>query len=119
MNVRATNDGGIVLSGSESAVLAPRPGGYWGAENGNLNAVESDGRLIFSTGIFRPLRPWKRPEFYASVALLFAIGIGGVLYDERCKKRALNFPSDRVLALSAAAIGFLLLSALVWLLAPA
>jgi len=68
--VAATNDGGIVLSGSEGAVLAPRPGGYWGAENGNLDAVESDGRLILSSGIFRPLRPWKRPELYASFAVL-------------------------------------------------
>ncbi len=119
LNVAATKDGGIVLSGSESAVLAPRPGGYWGAENGNLNAVESDGRLILSSGMFRPLRPWKRPELYASFALLFAIGIGGVLYDERRKKRPLSFPSNLMLALSAAVVGFLLLSALVWLLAPA
>ena len=119
LNVAATNDGGIVLSGSESAVLAPRPGGYWGAANGNLNAVESAGRLVLSSGIFRPLRPWKRPELYASVAVLFAIGIGGALYDERRKKRSSNIPSDPVLALSAAAIGFLLLSVLVWLLVPA
>jgi hypothetical protein len=119
LNVDATNDGGIVLSGSERAVLAPRPGGYWGAPNGNLNAVESNGRLVLGSGIFRPLRPWKRPELYASFAVLFAIGMGGALYDERRRKCALNFPSDLVLALSAAAIGFLLLSALVWLLAPA
>jgi len=108
LNVAATNDGGIVLSGSESAVLAPRPGGYWGAPNGNLNAVESNGRLVLSSGIFRPLRPWKRPELYASVALLFAIGMGGALYHERRRKRALNFPSALVLALSVVAIGFLL-----------
>ena len=77
IGVRATDDGKLHLSGGENAVLTPQPGGYWAAMGGNLNAVASDGRLILSTGIYRPLRFWKRPELYASLALVSVIGATG------------------------------------------
>jgi hypothetical protein len=56
--VRAGDDGSLRLSGRENAVLMPQPGGYWAAAGGNLNAVASDGRLVLSRGIYRPLRWW-------------------------------------------------------------
>ncbi len=81
--VRASDDGSLMLSGGENAVLSPRPGGYWAAESGNLNAVASDGRLILSTGPYRPLRWWKRPASYAALALLSSVGAAGAFAGTR------------------------------------
>jgi hypothetical protein len=113
--VRPTSDGGLALSGAVTAFLAPKDGGYWGSENGNLNAIESNGRLVLSSGIFRPLPVWKRPLLYASLAFLFAVGAGGALIGSRRRKPDLSFPSDLVLALSAASLGFLFVGAAIWL----
>jgi len=118
VGVRAANDGSLVLSGGENAVLAPRVGGYWASADGNLNAVQRNGRLVLSSGIFRTLPLWKVPAFYASFALLFAVGVGGAVYDDRRSKRPPKLPSKRMLILAAAALSFLLITILVWLLTP-
>jgi hypothetical protein len=118
LTVRAGSDGALVLSGAENATLAPRPGGYWGTADGNLNAVPSDGRLLLSTGAYRPLALYKRPELYAWLALLAALGAPASFYYERRRKLERVFPSDAVLATAGAGIVFLLLSVCVWLFAP-
>jgi CubicO group peptidase (beta-lactamase class C family) len=119
LSVRAGNDGALVLSGAENARLTTRPGGYWGTADGNLNAVSVDGRLLLSTGAYRPLALYKRPELYALLALLAALGAPAAFYYERRRKFVRVFPSDSVLAAAGASIGLLLLSVFVWLFAPA
>ena len=118
LSVRAGNDGALILSGAENAALTPRPGGYWGTADGNLNAVSVDGRLLLSTGAYRPLALYKRPELYAWLALVAALGAPGAFYYERRRKLASVFPSDTVLAAASASIVLLLLSVFVWLFAP-
>jgi len=115
LTVRATSDGGLALSGSESAFLVPKAGGYWATENGNLTAAPVNGRLVLSSGIFAPLPIWKRPLLYASFALLFAVGAAGALYGER-RRMAAAFPSDLTLASSTVSLGFLLVGLAMWLL---
>jgi hypothetical protein len=112
--VRAGDDGSLHLSGSETAVLMPRPGGYWAANGGNLNAVASDGRLVLSTGLYRPLPWWKRPAPYAALALLFAFGAAGAFIGERRKQG----PSRLVVALSGAVAALLMATLFVWHLTP-
>lgn len=86
--VRASDDGGLILSGSESDVLAPRQGGYWAAQSGNLNAVASDGRLVLSSGLYEPLRWWKRPALYASLTLVSGVVAVGAFVGERRRPTA-------------------------------
>ena len=118
LTVRAGNDGALILSGAENATLTPRPGGYWGVADGNLNAVSVDRRLLLSTGAYRPLSLYKRPELYAWLALLTALGAPAAFYYERRRNLAIIFPSDSVLAAASASIVLLLLSVFVWLFAP-
>jgi hypothetical protein len=117
--VRATDDGSLHLFGGENAVLMPQPGGYWAAAGGNLNAVASDGRLILSRGIYRPLRWWKRPALYASLALVSAFGATGAYIGERRAKRVSKARRGLVLGLTAAFGAFLAVALFVWHLSPA
>jgi hypothetical protein len=116
--VRATEDGSLELSGGETAVLTPQPGGYWAAMGGNLNAVASDGRLVLSSGIYRPLRWWKRPALYASLALVSAFGATGAYINERRAKRASKIWRGLVLGLTAAFGALLAWALFVWHLSP-
>jgi hypothetical protein len=116
--VRAGDDGSLRLSGSENAVLMPQPGGYWAAADGNLNAVASDSRLVLSRGIYRPLRWWKRPALYASLALLSAFGAAGAFVGKRRAQKTPKAPSTLVLALASAVAVFLVLTLFVWHLSP-
>ena len=118
LSVRAGNEGTLILSGAENAALTPRPGGYWGTADGNLNAASVDGRLLLSTGAYRSLALYKRPGLYAWLALLAALGAPASFYYERRRKLGSVFPSDTVLAAASASIILLLLSVFVWLLAP-
>lgn len=117
LGVRADN-ATLILSGAENATLTPRPGGYWGTADGNLNAVSAGGRLLLSTGAYEPLALYKRPELYAWLALLAAFGAPAAFYYEKRRKLVRTFPSDTVLATASASIILLLLSVFVWLLAP-
>lgn len=108
----------LILTGAENATLAPRPGGYWGSADGNLNAVALNGELVLSTAGYGPLAFYKRPELYAWLGLLVALAAGGFLYYERRRTPQARFPSDPVLGLASASVVFLLLSAFVWLFAP-
>ena len=117
--VRAGDDGSLRLSGGENVVLTPQPGGYWAAEGGNLNAVASDGRLVLSTGLFRPLSWWKRPMLYAALTLMFALGAAGVFAGERRAKGPGKVPSKLVTALTGAVAALLLATLFVWHLTPA
>jgi len=74
--------------------------------------------LLLSTGAYGPLALYKRPELYAWLALLAALGAPASFYYERRRKLASVFPSDSVLAAASASIVLLLLSVFVWLLAP-
>jgi len=118
LTVRAGNDGALILSGAESATLTPRPGGYWGAADGNLNAVSVDGRLLLNSGAYERLALYKRPELYALLALLAALGAPASFFYERRRHLVRVFPSDAVLAAASASIVLLLLSVVVWLFAP-
>ena len=114
LGVRAGEDASLHLSGSETAVLMPQPGGYWAADGGNLNAVASDGRLVLSTGVYRPLAWWKRPLPYAALALVFAVGAAGAFLGERRKQG----PSKLVMALTGAVAALLMATLFVWHLTP-
>ena len=116
--VRATDDGRLHLSGGETAVLLPQPGGYWAAEGGNLNAVADDGRLVLSTGLYRPLPWWKRPAPYAALTLMFAFGAAGAFIGERRAKGPGKSPSNLVAALAAAVAALLMATLFVWHLTP-
>jgi CubicO group peptidase (beta-lactamase class C family) len=117
--VRAMEDGGLVLSGGENGLLAPQPGGYWAAEGGNLNAAAQDGRLILSSGLYRPLRLWKRPEFFASLALTFALAAGGALYGERRAQRTGKGPGRIGVALLLIVAALLVAAVFAWHASPA
>jgi CubicO group peptidase (beta-lactamase class C family) len=114
--VRAQEDGSLILRGAENAVLAPRPGGYWAAEGGNLDAAARDGRLILSSGLYRPLRIWKRPALYGSLALLFGLAAGGAFYGERRAKR--RDQGQIGIALLGAAAGLLAAASFAWHVSP-
>ena len=116
--VRAAADGSLHLSGSENAVLKPQPGGYWAADGGNLNAVASDGRLVLSTGLYRPLAWWKRPLLYAMLTLIFAIGAVGAFVHERRSKGSGKPPSTLVTTLMGGAAALLFVTFFVWHLTP-
>src|SRR5439155_23113713 len=103
----------------ENAALSPRPGGYWSTADGNLNAVPEGGVLLLSTGAYRPLPLYKRPEPYAWLALLAALAAPATYYYERRRKREGIFPSDAVLAAASAGVALLLLCVFVWLFSPA
>jgi hypothetical protein len=117
--VSAGDDGSLRLSGAEDAVLAPQPGGYWAADGGNLNAVASDGHLILSSGVYRPVRLWKRPALYASLALAAAVGAAGAFVGERRAQRTTKVPGLIGRALVGAVAVFLALTLFVWHLSPA
>jgi len=117
--VRTSDDGSLMLSGAENAVLSPRPGGYWAAESGNLNAVASDGRLILSTGLYRPLRWWKRPTSYAALALLSGVGVAGAFVGKRRAQRVAKPLARLVPAFLGAVAAFLAAALFVWHLSPA
>jgi CubicO group peptidase (beta-lactamase class C family) len=110
----AGSDGSLLLTGAENASLSPRPGGYWGTTDGNLNAIARDGRLILSTGAYRPLALYKRPLVYASLALLLAIGVPGAFYYQRRR----SVPSALVLGMASASVLLVAVSILVWLFSP-
>ncbi len=118
LTVRANSDGALILSGAENATLAPRPGGYWGTADGNLNAVSANGGLLLSTGAYRPLALYKRPGLYAWLALFAALGAPASFYYESRRKLVRVFPSDSVLGAASVSIALLLLSVCVWLFAP-
>ena len=112
--VRAGNDGSLHLSGGETAVLLPQPGGYWAADGGNLNAVASDGRLVLSNGLYRPVPWWIGPTPYAVLTLVFAFGAAGAFIGKRRKPG----PSKLVIALSGAVAALLMGTLFVWHLTP-
>jgi len=116
--VRAADDGSLHLFGGENAVLTPQPGGYWAATGGNLNAVVSDGRLILSSGIFRPLRWWKRPLPYALLALVPALGAAGAYISERRAHQSSRTRRRLVLALASTVVTLLAVALFVWHLSP-
>jgi hypothetical protein len=111
-------DGALMLSGVAEGVLLPRPGGYWGADSGNLNAVRRDDQLVLSTGSFRPLSPWKRPSLYALLAALAGFSTAGMAAHARRSAREKAFPGDLVLGAGGVALVLLMLAALVWFLSP-
>jgi hypothetical protein len=117
LRVTGRADGALVLSGADTSILLPRPGGYWGAENGNQNAVLRDGELMLSSGNYRPLALWKRPGLYAALALLAAFSTAGAAVDARRKARPV--PNELVLGAGGLTCALLVLAALVWFLSPA
>src|SRR5262249_24162829 len=116
LRVTTRADGALVLSGADDNVLLPRAGGYWGADNGNQNAVLHDCERVWSTGAYRPLAIWKRPSLYAALALIAAFSMAGAAVQARRKARAI--PSDLVLCTGGLTCALLMLAALVWFLSP-
>ena len=117
LDVRAINDGAIVVSDS---VLAPKPGGYWASADGNVTAALRDGNFVIGTAQFVPLALWKRPLLYGLLALLAAIAGAGFGYYEfvHCK-RPLRLQCAEVLAPAGVTCMFVLLSLIARLVALA
>jgi hypothetical protein len=119
LRVRALSEGTLVLTGDTEATLAPKPGGYWESADRNITAVQRDGDLMLSTGSYAPLALYKRPEFYALLALLAAFATGGLIWREARSRSVQRFLSDPVLGAASVSIGLVLLSVFVWLFSPA
>ncbi len=118
LSVRANASGGLLLTGAERATLAPKPGGYWGSADGNLNAVARGGQLVLSTGAYGALALYKRPASYGWLALVAALAsLGFVMYGRRLKPAA-PLLTDSVLELAGAAVLLALVAAVVWLFSP-
>jgi hypothetical protein len=117
--VRVREDGSLIVSGGENAVLAPQPGGYWAAEGGNLNAAAQDGRLMLGSGLYRPLALWKRPALYASMALAFGLAAAAASYGER-RVTGTGIVQSRIRVALLCAVAVLLAAALfAWHASPA
>ena len=108
-----------MLSGDRSATLAPKPGGYWANDDGNIVAAARDGKLFLSSGAYGPLAIYKRPEFYGLLALLAALATGGLTWQAQRSKSTQAFLSNLVLGAASASVAFVLLSIFVWLFSPA
>jgi CubicO group peptidase (beta-lactamase class C family) len=119
LRVRALSEGSLALTGDEKATLAPRPGGYWESGDRNVAAMARDGKLILSGGAYGPLAFYKRPEFYALLALLAAFAAGGLIWRQRRSKSVPPYFSDPVLGAAGISAAFVLLSIFVWLFSPA
>jgi len=117
MLVRASDDGSLILSGDENAVLAPRPGGFWATENGSLGAVANEGRLVLSSGLYEPLRWWKRPTLYASLALVSAVGAVGAFVGERRQRATKRIGKVLLTLFAGGAASFLAVALFIWHLA--
>ncbi|HEY4263802.1 MAG TPA: serine hydrolase domain-containing protein [Micropepsaceae bacterium] len=115
---RAGGSAELILTGSPSATLTPRPGGYWGSADGNLIAVPVMGNLMLSTGAYGRLALYKRPGLYLALALLALIAAGSLFIFERRGKQPRRLPMSPVLGLAGAGVIFALLSAVLWLLSP-
>jgi hypothetical protein len=116
LRVTPRGDGALLLAGSDSGVLLPRPGGYWGADDGNLNAVLRDGELLLSTGAFRPLPMWKWPLLYAVLAMAAAVSTAVAVVHGRRSARVI--PKNLILGGGGITAALVLASLLVWLLSP-
>ncbi len=118
LRVTARADGALTLTGAAEGVLLPRAGRSWTAENGNLSAVLGQDGLVLSTGAFRPLAFWKRPEVYAFFALLAAFSTAGAAVQARRSRRKGAVPGDLALGAGGLASVLLMLAALIWFLSP-
>jgi hypothetical protein len=116
LNINASADGTLVLSGAANAILVPKDGGYWSGENGNLNAALHDGRLMLSIGLFEPLALWQQWQLYFWLGIALLLAMMGASYGRRAMRAA--GPDDMLLGVGAAAGGSLILALLLWLLAP-
>jgi len=119
LTVEARENGALALSGIENAVLTPRDGGYWATDNGSLNAVYRDGKLLLSSGSYEPLALWLRWDIYLLLALAVGFAASGAFAFEHRSQRAAHVPGNLVLAGGAASAAFGLAALLIWLLAPA
>ena len=117
--VRAADDGSLRLFGAENAMLMPRSGGYWATDDGNLNAVASNGRLVVGSAIYRPLSWWRRPAPYASLGVISAVGAAGAYTARRRAQRMSKLPHWLAPALTCAVAAFAAVALFVWHLSPA
>lgn len=69
LSVQAREDGALLLSGAEDAILLPHAGGYWQSAGTQIPAVLKDGVLLFGDIAYVPFPVWKRPSLYAWLAL--------------------------------------------------
>jgi CubicO group peptidase (beta-lactamase class C family) len=73
LRIDAREDGALVLSGAENAVLVPRPGGTWRSNEAQLNAAVLDGKLLLDQFTYDRFRLWERPGWYAWLGFLLAL----------------------------------------------
>jgi hypothetical protein len=76
LRVDGRDDGALVLSGAENAVLLPRPGGYWRSDEAQLNAALRDGKLLIDHLAYDRFQLWERPAPYGWLA--FFLGLGSI-----------------------------------------
>jgi CubicO group peptidase (beta-lactamase class C family) len=118
IRLRARVDGALIVSGARTGVLAPQPGGIWSTEDGSLMAAIVDGQFVFGGDAYRGLAVWKTPEFYAWLALIGALATVAVVAYQWRTRRPPGFPSDLMLGVASASVLLLIVSVLVYLLAP-
>jgi CubicO group peptidase (beta-lactamase class C family) len=73
LEVEAREDGALVFSGAENAILLPRPGGYWRSNEAQINAALVNGRLYIDQSVYDWFRAWERPRLYAWLALFLGL----------------------------------------------
>jgi CubicO group peptidase (beta-lactamase class C family) len=120
IRVRAGENGTLLMSGAENAVLAPRAGGYWASDNGNVSAALVHGQFVVGSAIIAAIPIWQRPRLYLLLALLAGFaGAGALGFNLRRNKRSWRNPGDLALACMSASVSLLVLSAFIWFLSPA
>jgi CubicO group peptidase (beta-lactamase class C family) len=77
--VNGRGDGALLLSGAETGVLLPRPGGYWRSNDPELTAVYRDGQLLLDLITYDRFQLWERPGLYAWLALFLGLAAVPVL----------------------------------------
>jgi hypothetical protein len=71
--VNGRGDGALLLSGAETGVLLPRPGGFWRSNDPEMTAVYRDGQLRLDQLTFDRFQLWERPALYAWLALILTL----------------------------------------------
>jgi hypothetical protein len=121
VSASSARPGDLVVRTSEFTfpALQPRPGGFWSSKDGAIAMALVDGRVVLNTTVLRSVAFWKRPGFYAWLALVAAFGAVAARYREwRHWNQPKRLPSGAMLAMTGAAILFIIVSAFVYVLAP-
>jgi len=79
LRVEGRDDGALLLSGAQDAVLLPRAGGYWRSDQAQLNAAYVFGQLHLDQLAYDSFPLWERPVLYAWLAALLGLSAAALI----------------------------------------